>query len=152
MTTLYHLSRSPDLKILIPAIPAKLLAKSNKKETKRISFSSSVNGYILGLQFNERLDFPNGEVELFVYTPIKDQLLKWKSNQELVDNKLVFDAHITKECWCLDPVCVSNIGSIIVSKEISKTIEFSPLKVDDSKYLKSNGKLDTFLYKYKWSK
>lgn len=155
MTILYHLSRNPDLKILIPAIPSKLLTRSNafeEKETKRVSFSSSINGCILGLQFNENLDFPKGEVELFAYTPTRGQSLKWKTNQELIDKNLVFDAHITKEYWCLEPVCVSNNGSIIIYNEITKIIEFMPLKTGNPKYLKPNGKLDTYLYKYKWAK
>ena len=90
MTILYHLSRNPDLKILIPAVPSKLLTRSNafeEKETKRISFSSSIAGCILGLQFNERSDFTNNQIDLSVYTPIKGQMLKWKTNHDLIDEK-----------------------------------------------------------------
>ena len=38
-----------------------------------------------------------------------------------------------------------------VFDKVEQTIEYTPIRVGDPKFLKPNGKLETYLYKYKWN-
>ena len=152
-TTLYHLSKADDINKLTPKVPAKVSSRKNAFEDdtiKRISFAPSIDGCILGLQLSKD-DFKNGEIILYVYSPIKVNKKDLVSNKKIVDDKLVFDAKITKECWYLTEVDVKLVGSITVFDKVEQTIEYTPIRVGDPKFLKPNGKLETYLYKYKWN-
>lgn len=152
--TLYHLSKTNDIKNLTPKVPSKVASRKNAFEDstiKRISFAPSINGCILGLQLSKD-DFINGELVLYVYSPVNLDEKHFVSNKSIVSKKLVFDAEITKECWYLKETMVELIGSITVYDEVVKEIEYTPIRVGDPKFLKPNGKLDTYLYKYKWNK
>lgn len=148
---LFHLSRSDDLSILRPAIPEKLLIRKNdfeESKTPRVSFAETIDGCILGLQLSEH-EFKNGSIEYNVYVPIKIQDGEWKSNDDIISEKLVFDAEITKEWWCLSDIQVKMIGSIRIYNKVKKTIEYTPIRIGNPKFLKPNGKLDTYLYYFK---
>ena len=147
---LYHLSKSNTLHKLVPVIPHKVASRSNAFEestTPRVSFAQSIKGCILGLQPSAS-EFENGQIHYYVYRPKPNQPVTWKSNKSIVKEKLVFDASVTGEWWCLDKVAVELIGEIVVYDVVTKTIEYAPIRVGDPKFLKPNGKLDTFLYKY----
>ena len=151
--TLYHLSKTDDITKLTPKVPAKVASRTNAFEDdtiKRVSFAPSIDGCILGLQLSKD-DFINGKVILYVYSPINIDSKQIVSNKSIIGKKLVFDAEVTKECWFLDEVKVELLGSITVYDKVVRTIEYKPLRVGDPKFLKPNGKLDTYLYKYKWN-
>lgn len=152
--TLYHLSKSYDIKKLTPRVPSKVSNRKNAFEDdtiKRVSFAPTIDGCILGLQLSKD-DFTNGEVILYVYTPVIIDSKQFVSNKTIIGKKLVFDAKVTKECWFLDEVNVELLGSITVYDIVVRTIEYTPIRVGNPKFLKPNGKLDTYLYKYKWNK
>lgn len=151
--TFYHLSKTDDIKKLTPKVPAKVASRKNAFEDdtiKRVSFAPSIDGCILGLQLSKD-DFINGEVILYVYSPVNIVSKQIVSNKSIIGKKLVFDAEVTKECWFLDEVKVELLGSITVYDKVVRTIEYKPIRVGDPKFLKPNGKLDTYLYKYKWN-
>ena len=151
VTPLYHLSSDSTLKKLSPRVPHKLTVRDNAYEDdtiERVSFSPSIKGCILGLQLSED-DFSNGVVKLYVYEPYDYDESSIVSNEEIISKKLVFDAKVTRECWFINEVKVRLVGSITVYDEVDKVIEYKPIRVGDPSYLKANGRLDTFLYKYK---
>ena len=151
--TFYHLSKTDDITKLTPKVPSKVASRNNAFEDdtiKRVSFAPSIDGCILGLQLSKD-DFINGKVILYVYSPINIDSKQIVSNKSIIGKKLVFDAEVTKECWFLDEVKVELLGSITVYDKVVRTIEYKPIRVGDPKFLKPNGKLDTYLYKYKWN-
>ena len=148
---LYHLSKSNTIKQLTPQIPKKVSSRKNAFEDDkiaRVSFAPSIKECILGLQLSSD-EFTDGETVMYVYTPIDIDKTKLVSNDLIVNNKLVFDAKITKECWYLDDVKVKLVGSVTIYDEVEKTIEYTPIRVGDPKFLKPNGKLETYLLKFK---
>lgn len=151
---MYHLSNKNNLEKLTPKIPYKLKIRKNAFEDttiKRISFAPSIEGCILGLQLSDK-DFTDDKLILYVYTPYAFDNNDIISNNTIVNNKLVFDAKVTKESWIISPVNVKIIGSITVFNKVQQKIEYQPIRVGDKKFLKPNGKLDTYLYKYVWNK
>lgn len=149
---LYHLSSDPKLTSLEPRVPRDVANRKNAFEdssVKRVSFADSIDGCILGLQLNES-DFVDHKVRLFVYSPIITNETKIVSNDTINSKKLVFDSHISKEWWILNPVKVEPVGIIEISDNNFEIINYKPLRVGDPKLLKADGSLDTFLYKFKW--
>jgi hypothetical protein len=152
-TKLYHLSKQDSLDILTPKIPEKLKIRKNAFEDntiKRVSFAPSIEGCIIGLQLSEN-EFVNGKLILYAYEPTninRDDII---TNDVIVKEKLVFDAKVTKEVWIINPVHVKLIGSITVFDIVQQKIEYTPIRVGDKNFLKPNGKLDTYLYKYRWN-
>ena len=136
---LYHLSQHNNLKILKPTIPEAVLANKHSLENKhipRVCFSNSIDGCLLGLQFRDA-DFkeaPNGILE-YVYVAeersLADAIII--NNDELIDYKLVFDAQITGEVWCLSNIrvkCIGTINVISYDKKEPKEIKYRPLLTD----------------------
>lgn len=151
---LFHLSKDSNLKKLSPRIPRDVKNKDNPFEDNtipRISFSESIDGCILGLQLKES-QFEKGIYRLYVYQPIIHDNTHLVSNNTINHYGLVFDSHITKEWWGLNSVHVKKLGIIEIYEKPFKTIEFKPLRIGDKKFLKPNGKLDTYQYNYKWIK
>jgi hypothetical protein len=149
---LFHLSKDANLKKLSPNIPRDVKNKENPFEDNtipRISFSESINGCILGLQLKES-QFDKGICRFYVYQPMVQEHTNLVSNDTINHNRLVFDSKITKEWWGLNTVHVKQIGIIEVIEKPFKTIEFTPLRIGDKKFLKPNGKLDTYQYNFKW--
>lgn len=146
--TLYHLSDDSLLSSLSPKIPKKLQIRTNAFEDTtipRVSFSETIEGCILGIQLSEN-EFT--EKTFYIYSPTNYHK-KFLSNKEIIKQKLVFDAKITKEWWALEEINVKLIGEVTVYNEIIKTIEYTPIRIGNPKFLKANGKLDTFLYQHK---
>ena len=46
------------------------------------------------------------------------------TNQEIVNNKYVFDAHVTKEMWALEPVKIKKVCEIFVTSEILNEVQY----------------------------
>lgn len=147
----FHISLDKDLngKTFKPRIPSYLTKKSNNdsneykedKTTPRVCFSPSIEGCLRAILSAEKnLDIV-GE-RIYVYIPNKPiSEYKVKTNKEIIKEKLVFDAKMTKEMWILEPVKLKLYGVIYVDqvKNIrqSETLEGDPI-----------GKVD---YKWHWA-
>lgn len=147
----FHISLDKDLngKTFKPRIPSYLTKKSNNdsneykedKTTPRVCFSPSIEGCLRAILSAEKnLDIV-GE-RIYVYIPDKPiSEYKVKTNKEIIKEKLVFDAKMTKEIWILEPVKLKLYGVIYVDqvKNIrqSETLEGDPI-----------GKVD---YKWHWA-
>ena len=153
---MYHVSTQVT-DILNPRIPSSMYLQTISLEeniTPRISFSDSIEGCLMGLQIK---DESLGE-EFFVYSPNWDEL-EIVSNEELVKQSKVFDCHITKECWVLNPVRVKRVGVIKVTA-IGKPIKYSPILSDDyevrkiqeliCKFPDNTKQLTTWSIEYEW--
>lgn len=153
---IYHISLNDNLTILSKYIPKDVLDRKEDvledSSIARVSFAPSIDGCILGLQISSSKF--NGKPYLIytVYEPINYSNLNIKTNEEIVREKLVFDAHITKELWVLNDIHVKPIYKIKVFNEVKRTITYKPLLKDPTKtkWLKPDGTLDT--YELKWSK
>jgi hypothetical protein len=148
---LYYLSKKRQLKKLVPTIPKQVLDIEYPFENdtlKRVPFCPSIDACILGLQINEKL-FKNGFQYLYVYQPKITKQTKLVNNSIIKRKKLVFDAHITKEWWCLSTIPVKYVGKVKIFNK-PKKIEFKPLRVGNKELLKPNGKLDTFGYPHEF--
>lgn len=102
---IYFLSdRDFDGRVLKPRIPDNFFTRNGFEDstTKRVSFSTSVEGCLRGLSYNlAGRDF-------FVHIPAEDCPLYKPSTDE------VPDAEVTGEVWVCSPVRVECIGSIHV--------------------------------------
>lgn len=159
---MYHLSMNDSISHLDARVPHDVLV--NKKDTledysiPRTCMALSIPGCILGLQINSRhfkTEDPNETILFTVYEPVSYDNLIIKSNQELIDEKLVFDAHITGEIWILNPsIPVKKIATICVYKKITKEINYVPILKNPkkTKWLKPDGSLDTYLRKWEYVK
>lgn len=139
--------------MLSPRIPTKVLSRENPFEDSiisRVSFAPSIDGCILGLQLSSE-EFIDGKLVMYVYSPIDIDESRLVSNSDIIKEKLVFDAEITGECWYLNEVKVKRVGCITVYDIVEKTIEYTPIRIGDPKFLKPNGKLETYLLKFKWN-
>lgn len=114
---LYHLSESNlNGKILIPRIPDNRMTRDGREENKtpRISFSTSIDGALMGITgdltgkeyFVHVVDFEYSEPE------IKE-----------ISNKEVPDQFITGEIWVLNKVKLKYLKKIKVTKTYTKTFK-----------------------------
>lgn len=141
---LYHLSAiNLDGQTVFPSIPQNFFTKNNfeENETKRICFSTSINGCLKGLSQNiEGKEFfvhvPEGK--FFVFTP---------------SQKYVPDAGITQEKWVMNPVRMFCIGKIKVlrARKNGKRFSFHVLPGKEAKEgFSSEEEYYAFLYEWKW--
>lgn len=130
---MYHISTDPKLEELKPRIPSYLKkgGETNpdypeNKETKRICVSSSIEGCLRAIiNFDSLMTID--EKRYYVYIPEKPfEEYKHKTNKEIIKDKDVFDANITKESWILEPCKMKLYGIIKVKqvkdRKIKKTI------------------------------
>lgn len=123
---LFHLSENPNIKRLMPKIPAYAVSEFENLTTKRICFSDSIEGCLSALQ-----DMPR---KFYVYTPIKENIPIYTPT---VDE--VRDAKINHEVWSLKPVKVKCIGTIKSEDYIKAT-----------KHNSGRGRVWFYHYPYKW--
>lgn len=102
-TELFHLSFIDKLHstTMYPRVPNSAVNGYEDCITDRICFSNSIDNALAALQ--------GCAGRYYVYIPKNMELMNLYHPS--VDE--VFDAHITKEVWCLNPVEVVCIGSII---------------------------------------
>ena len=116
---LYHLSFVEPLNtnILTPRIPHNIINGYEDDITKRICFSTSIDGALSALQGDKGI--------YYVYIPKNIELLDihYPTEEE------VFDAKVNDEIWVLDPTEVIYIGCIEnrgVTKMTKYTIDREP--------------------------
>ena len=114
--------------------------------TPRICFSSSIEGCLNGITVNLPRHNPDQFDKLYVYIPEKPwKEYKHKTNKELVKEKLVYDANVTREVWIMEPVRMKLYGVIRVD-QVSNVKKKSAVPT-------ANGVKDTrnyFTYKWHW--
>lgn len=136
---LIHLSFNRHLpRLLKPRLPPGYSPKVKKTDmeeldTPRVSFSTTLLGAVKAIYPNVKDVFDNapdgGWVTIHVYKAlVKNQRLVF--TKSLIDDRLVWDAHLTDEVWSLDPIKVEYVETIEV-KLCGKLIEAKPFN-DDS--------------------
>ncbi len=116
-TILYHLSESNlDGKVLYPRIPNNFMTANGYEDNtiKRISFSKSINGALVGISSNL-----TGKI---FYVHIPDSKYSVKSID--VTNDMVPDASLTEEVWVISKVKLQCIGKVKVTKSHSKAKKY----------------------------
>lgn len=105
----------------------------------RVCFGENINGCLRAICLNELYHYPiywdyiPWEIEkitskIFQYPEILNVYIpelgiwnyKHKENSDIVKEKLVYDAKVTKECWILEPVKLKYYGKIKVIGEKKK--------------------------------
>ena len=114
--------------------------------TPRICFSTSIEGALNGITVNLQRQSPDTFDKMYVYVPEKPwKEYKHKTNKQLVKDKLVYDANVTREVWIMEPVRMKLYGVIRVD-QIADAKRKSVVPT-------SKGQKDTrnyFTYKWHW--
>lgn len=88
--------------------------------TPRISFSPSIEGCLNAILGKIRRDNPDKYDKMYVYITEKPlNQYKHKTNNQLIKDKKVYDANVTKEIWIEEPVRLKLYGVIRID-QISK--------------------------------
>lgn len=132
--------------ILEPKIPS-VFADAEDYSTPRICVSDSVLGCTIGIA--------NGNNYTVYGVLKKDIKFKIITNEEIVKDKLVWDAHISREAWLLESISVKKFGTITISEDDRIAIEFTPLTVSKgmykwNNYNQSRNVIYTEICGYKW--
>lgn len=85
--------------------------------TPRICFSTSIEGALNGITVNIQRQSADTFDKMYVYVPEKPwKEYKHKTNKQLVKDKLVYDANVTREVWIMEPVRMKLYGVIRVDQ------------------------------------
>lgn len=147
---MFHVSLKNDMdgKIINPQLPSYITdggeLDDNYQEdtkTKRLCVSPSIEGCLIAILNYNKIREHVGD-KFYVYTPEKPfSQYKHKTNKEIVKDKLVFDANITKEAWILEP-CKLKLYGIIKLKKV-KDLKKKPT-------VEKNIKMNTIKLDYEW--
>lgn len=163
-STVFHVSFDEKLagKTLTPRIPnwiTKLkkdgvnvddMMKDNHRaenyDIPRVCFSPSVEGSLSSIINNPEQVIGK---QLYVYIPEKPlSEYKTKANRAITKDRDVFDSHLTKEMWILEPVKLKFYGTIVVDTISLRAKEYYVTGKNHSKDEKDKiGKLD---FKWHW--
>ena len=114
--------------------------------TPRICFSTSIEGALNGITVNIQRQSPDTFDKMYVYVPEKPwKEYKHKTNKQLVKDKLVYDANVTREVWIMEPVQMKLYGVIRVD-QISDAKRKSVVPTSKGQKDKRN----YFTYKWHW--
>ena len=144
---MFHVSLKNDMdgKTITPQLPSYITdggeLDDNYQEdtkTKRLCVSPSIEGCLIAILNYKKIREHVGD-KFYVYTPEKPfSQYKHKTNKEIVKDKLVFDANITKEAWILEPCKLKLYGIIKLKKvkdlkkkpTVEKGIKMNTIKLD----------------------
>lgn len=144
---MFHISLKNDMdgKTITPQLPSYITddgeLDDNYQEdtkTKRLCVSPSIEGCLIAILSYKKIREHVGD-KFYVYTPEKPfSQYKHKTNKEIVKDKLVFDANITKEAWILEPCKLKLYGIIKLKKvkdlkkkpTVEKGIKMNTIKLD----------------------
>lgn len=149
----YHISPEGHLdgQVFKPRVPEYLDKYDPSKtefedvETPRVCFSPSIEGCLNAIIVNiGRWKTANKLRDWYVYIPEKPlKEYKYRTNKQLVDEKKVYDANITKEIWIEEPVRLKQYGIIRIDSVTDKSRKKAvPTTTGESK--KRN------VYDFKW--
>lgn len=112
----------------------------------RICFSTSIEGCLNGITVNLPRQNPDQFDKMYVYVPEKPwKEYKHKTNKELVKEKLVYDANVTREVWIMEPVRMKLYGVIRVD-QVSNVKKKSAVPTANG----VKGDRNYFTYKWHW--
>lgn len=127
----YHISPEGHLdgQIFKPRVPDYLDKYDPSKtefedvETPRVCFSPSIEGCLNAIIVNiGRWKTADKLRDWYVYIPEKPlKEYKYRTNKQLVDEKRVYDANITKEIWIEEPVRLKQYGIIRIDSVVDKS-------------------------------
>ena len=127
----YHISPEGHLdgQIFKPRVPDYLDKYDPSKtefedvENPRVCFSPSIEGCLNAIIVNiGRWKTANKLRDWYVYIPEKPlKEYKYRTNKQLVDEKRVYDANITKEIWIEEPVRLKQYGIIRIDSVTDKS-------------------------------
>ena len=127
----YHISPEGHLdgQVFKPRVPEYLDKYDPSKtefedvETPRVCFSPSIEGCLNAIIVNiGRWKTANKLRDWYVYIPEKPlKEYKYRTNKQLVDEKKVYDANITKEIWIEEPVRLKQYGIIRIDSVTDKS-------------------------------
>jgi ribosomal protein S18 acetylase RimI-like enzyme len=127
----YHISPEGHLdgQIFKPRVPDYLDKYDPSKtefedvETPRVCFSPSIEGCLNAIIVNiGRWKTANKLRDWYVYIPEKPlSEYKYRTNKQLVDEKKVYDANLTKEIWIEEPVRLKQYGIIRIDSVTDKS-------------------------------
>lgn len=127
----YHISPEGHLDghVFKPRVPGYLDKYDPSKtefedvETPRVCFSPSIEGCLNAIIVNiGRWKTANKLRDWYVYIPEKPlKEYKYRTNKQLVDEKKVYDANITKEIWIEEPVRLKQYGIIRIDSVTDKS-------------------------------
>jgi len=114
--------------------------------TPRVCFSTSIEGALNGITVNLPRQNPDQFDKMYVYIPEKPwKEYKHKTTKELVNEKLVYDANVTREVWIMEPVRLKLYGVIKVDQvsnvKRKAVVPTAKGQKDDRNY---------FTYKWHW--
>ena len=122
MKRVFHISPEGHLdgQIFKPRVPEYLDKYDPSKtefedvETPRVCFSPSIEGCLNAIIVNiGRWKTANKLRDWYVYIPEKPlKEYKYRTNKQLIDEKKVYDANLTKEIWIEEPVRLKQYGII----------------------------------------
>lgn len=149
----YHISPEGHLdgQIFKPRVPDYLDKYDPTKtefedvETPRVCFSPSIEGCLNAIIVNiGRWKTAEKLRDWYVYIPEKPlKEYKYRTNKQLIDEKKVYDANITKEIWIEEPVRLKQYGVIRIDSVTDKSRKKAvPTTLGESK--KRN------VYDFKW--
>ena len=85
--------------------------------TPRVCFSTSIEGALNGIMCNMERDTPERFNKMYVYIPEKPfEKYKHKTTKDIVSDKTVWDANVTREVWITEPVRMKLYGVIQVDQ------------------------------------
>ena len=127
----YHISPEGHLdgQIFKPRVPGYLDKYDPSKtefedvETPRVCFSPSIEGCLNAIIVNiGRWKTANKLRDWYVYIPEKPlKEYKYRTNKQLINEKKVYDANITKEIWIEEPVRLKQYGIIRIDSVTDKS-------------------------------
>jgi ribosomal protein S18 acetylase RimI-like enzyme len=121
----FHVTSDPNLdgQVFKPRVPDYLDEYDpedttfENTSTPRVCFSPSIEGCINAIAVNFKRINPIRFEKLYVYIPEKPiQEYRHKTNKELIRDKDVFDANVTREMWILEPVRLKLYGVIRIDQ------------------------------------
>ena len=114
---IFHLSQKDlDGSTLYPRIPDNYMTQNGFEDckTKRISFSKSIDGALIGISANLK------NKEFFVYQPIKENV-----KIQNITNKEVPDALLTGEIWVIEPIKIKKICKIRIIEALEPPLKYT---------------------------
>lgn len=153
MKRVFHISPEGHLdgRIFKPRVPEYLDKYDPSKtefedvETPRVCFSPSIEGCLNAIIVNiGRWKTANKLRDWYVYIPEKPlKEYKYRTNKQLIDEKKVYDANLTREIWIEEPVRLKQYGIIRIDSVVDVNRKKAvPTTLGESK--KRN------VYNFKW--
>ena len=149
----FHISPQGHLdgQIFKPRVP-EYIGKNAKGETHfedwknpRVCFSPSIEGALNAILVNiGRWKTADKLKDWYVYIPEKPlKEYKHRTTKQLVDEKKVFDANITKEVWIEEPVRLKQFGIIRIDQVSDKSVRNTVKN-------KEGNNAQRYMYNFKW--